>query len=194
MKIKLADGKERTIQHMIATSFWSPDGKPISSAEFIERLFGDLPDFFKDEGELRKIWSRPDTRRKLLEGLEEKGYGKEQLLDLSRMIDAEKSDLYDVLSYIAYAQSPMSREERVESHRKLIFMHYSDRQQEFLDFILGHYIQQGVEELAEDKLPNLIELKYHAVSDAVDELGSVADIRELFIGFQGYLYAEGAVA
>jgi len=194
VKIKLADGKERTIQHMIATSFWSPDGKPISSAEFIERLFGDLPDFFKDEGELRKIWSRPDTRRKLLEGLEEKGYGKEQLLDLSRMIDAEKSDLYDVLSYIAYAQSPMSREERVESHRKLIFMHYSDRQQEFLDFILGHYIQQGVEELAEDKLPNLIELKYHAVSDAVDELGSVADIRELFIGFQGYLYAEGAVA
>jgi len=86
---------------MIATSFWSPDGKPISSSEFIERLFGDLPGFFKDEDELRKLWSRPDTRRKLLEGPEEKGYGQEQLVDLSRMIDAEKSDLYDVLSYIA---------------------------------------------------------------------------------------------
>jgi len=41
---------------------------------------------------------------------------------------------------------------------------------------------------------DLIELKYHAVSDAVAELGSVADIRRLFIGFQGYLYAEEAVA
>ncbi len=194
VKVKLADGKERTIQHMIATSFWSPDGKPISSAEFIERLFGDLPGFFKDEDELRELWSRPDTRRKLLEGLEEKGYGQEQLTDLSRMVEAEKSDLYDVLSYIAYAQSPISREERVDTHRKLIFMHYADKQQEFLDFILEHYIRQGVEELAEDKLPNLIELKYHAVSDAVAELGSAADIRELFIGFQGYLYTEEAVA
>lgn len=194
VKIKLADGKERTIQHMIATSFWSPDGKPISSAQFIEQLFGDLPGFFKDEDELRKLWSRPDTRRKLLEGLEEKGYGSEQLMDLSRMINAENADLYDVLSYIAYAQSPISRKERVETHRKLIFMHYADKQQEFLDFILEHYIQQGVEELAEDKLPNLIELKYHAVRDAVTELGSITDIRELFIGFQSYLYAEEAVA
>ena len=179
---------------MIATSFWSPDGKPVSAAEFIARLFGDLPDFFKNEDELRELWSRPATRRRLLEGLAEKGYGAEQLTDVSRMIDAEKSDLYDVLSYIAYAQSPISREERVESHRGLIFMHYADRQQEFLDFILEHYIKQGVEELAEDKLPNLIELKYHAVSDAVAQLGSVADIRDMFIGFQGYLYAEGAVA
>ncbi len=194
VKIKLADGKERTIQHMIATSFWSPDGKPISSAQFIEQLFGELPSFFKDEDEIRKLWSRPDTRQRLLDGLEEKGYGQEQLIDLSRMIHAEKSDLYDVLSYIAYAQLPISREERVETHRKLIFMHYADKQQEFLDFILEHYIQQGVDELAENKLPNLIELKYHAVRDAVAELGSIADIRELFIGFQSYLYEKEAVA
>lgn len=179
---------------MIATSFWSPDGKPISSAQFVEQLFGDLPSFFKDEEELREIWSRPDTRRKLLEGLAEKGYGREQLLELSRMIDAENSDLYDVLSYIAYAQSPISREERVETHRKLIFMHYADQQREFLDFILEHYIQQGVEELAEDKLPSLIELKYHAPADAVAELGSIANIRKLFIDFQCDLYAKEAVA
>ena len=38
IKIRLADGKERTIQHMAATSFWSPDGKPISAAQFIEGL------------------------------------------------------------------------------------------------------------------------------------------------------------
>ena len=58
--------RERTIQHMMATTFWSPDGKPISAAQFVERLFGELPRFFKDEDELRRIWSQPDTRKALL--------------------------------------------------------------------------------------------------------------------------------
>ena len=69
VKVKLADGKERTIQHMMATSFWSPDGTPVSAAQFIEKLFGDLPDLFKDEDELRKLWGMPDTRQQLLDKL-----------------------------------------------------------------------------------------------------------------------------
>jgi type I restriction enzyme R subunit len=88
--IKLADGKERSIQHMMATTFWSPDGKPISAAQFVERLFGELPLFFKDEDELRRIWSRPDTRKTLLAGLAEKGFSGEQLSEISRMIQCGK--------------------------------------------------------------------------------------------------------
>ncbi len=194
IKVKLADGKERAIQHMMATSFWSPDGKLMSAAQFIERLFGDLPELFKNEDELRTLWSRPNTRRKLLDGLAEKGYGKEQLAELSRMVDAEKSDLYDVLAYVAFALAPITREERVNARRNLIFSHYGDRQREFLAFVLDHYIQQGVEELDEEKLPHLIELKYHAVSDAVAELGQVAAIREMFIDFQEHLYVQQAAA
>jgi type I restriction enzyme R subunit len=70
--IRLADGKAREIQHMTATSFWSADGRPISANQFLESLFGTLPEFFKDEDELRKIWSKPDTRRALLRSLEGK--------------------------------------------------------------------------------------------------------------------------
>jgi type I restriction enzyme R subunit len=44
---------------MISTSFWSADGKPISSEEFLNNLFGELPKLFKDEEELRKLWSNP---------------------------------------------------------------------------------------------------------------------------------------
>lgn len=194
VKVKLADGKERTIQHMMATAFWSPDGKPMSAAQFMERLFGDLPDLFQDEAELRRLWSRPDTRRKLLEGLEEKGYGTEQLGELQRMIDAEKSDLYDVLAYVAFALAPISRAERVHTRRSRIFAPYEDSQREFLAFVLDHYVRQGVGELDEEKLPHLIELKYDAVSDAVAKLGEVAAIRELFIGFQEHLYGQQAVA
>lgn len=189
VKIKLADGKERTIQHIMATTFWSPDGKPMSAAQFIERLYGELPELFKDEDELIALWSKPDTRKKLLAGLEEKGYGSEQLADVRRLIDAEKSDLFDVLAYIAFAFAPISREERVNSHKDLIFERYADKQQQFLSFVLDHYITQGVGELDQEKLPDLLALKYQSVRDAVTQLGSVAEIRDVFIGFQEHLYA-----
>jgi len=189
IKIKLADGKERTIQHMMATTFWSPDGKPMSAAQFIERMFGDLPELFKDEDELRSIWSQPDTRKALLESLAEKGYGDGELGEIRRMIDAEKSDLFDVLAYIAFALAPITREERVEIHRERIFSNYDDKLQLFLDFVLSQYVKEGVGELDEEKLPDLLELKYAAVGDAVAELGTVGRIRGAFIGFQKHLYA-----
>lgn len=194
IKIKLADGKERTLQNRMSTSFWSPDGKPISAAEFVERLFGDIPELFKNEEELRTMWSRPETRTALLEGLAERGYGSEQLTEISRVIDAEKSDIFDVLAYIAYASPTLSRRERVLSRKSLIFSRYIGKEQEFLDFVLEQYIKAGVEELDNGKLPQLLELKYHTVRDAVEELGSVASIREVFIGFQQYLYSQDIAA
>ncbi|MBG12012.1 MAG: restriction endonuclease subunit R [Alcanivorax sp.] len=188
VKVKLAQGKERTIQHMSATSFWSPDGKPISAAEFIQRLFGDLPELFADEDELRALWRRPDTRRQLLEGLEEKGYGMEQLAEVGKLIEAENSDLYDVLAYIAFNHTPITRAERVDSHREAILQGRNYRQQEFLRFILDHYIARGVGELSTDKLPRLVGLKYHSVNDAVPALGTPGEIRAVFVEFQQHLY------
>src|ERR1035437_4309583 len=82
VKVKLRDGKEREIQHMISTSFWSTDGKPISAEEFLNNLFGELPNLFKSEDELRTLWSNPITRRILLEKLEEAGFGKQELITL----------------------------------------------------------------------------------------------------------------
>ncbi len=188
LKIKLADGKVRSIQHMSATSFWSPDGKPMSAAEFVENLFGELPELFRNEDELRELWSRPETRKALLEGLEEKGYGTEQLREIGRLIDADNSDLFDVLAYIAWARPPITRAERVESHRPLIFEGIDYAQKEFLEFVLDHYVERGITELDPEKLPHLIDLKYHSVNDAVQELGSVGSIRNIFVKFQQKLY------
>ena len=67
LKIKLGDGKEREIQHMISTSFWGADGKPVSIEKFLQNMFGDLPDFFQTEDELRLILSDPVTRKAFLE-------------------------------------------------------------------------------------------------------------------------------
>jgi type I restriction enzyme, R subunit len=188
IKIKLADGKERTIQSMMATSYWSPDGKPISANQMIEKLFGELPRFFKDEDELRRLWSRPDTRKALLLALSDRGFGEEQLLEISRMINAEKSDVFDVLGYIAFALAPITRSERVENRRGDIVSRYDTKLQVFLDFVLAQYVKQGVGELDQEKLGALIQLKYHTIDDAASQLGGVQIIRDTFVGFQRYLY------
>jgi len=140
--VQLANGKKRTFDHMIATTFWSPDGKPMSATQFLEDLLGKLPELFKNEDELRALWGNPKTRK-----------------------------------------------DRVKRHKTQIFQQYTDKQQEFLDFVLGHYISQGVTELDAEKLPDLLELKYGSAKDAIPQLGSVPEIRGLFIGFQEHLYA-----
>ena len=188
IKIKLADGKERTIQHMMATSYWSPDGKPISANQMVENLFGELPRFFKDEDELRRLWSKPDTRKALLQNLADKGFGSEQLGEIGRMINAEKSDVFDVLAYIAFALAPITRSERVETRKGGILARYYGKLQSFLDFVLAQYVKQGVDELDQDKLGSLLQLKYHSVPDAIDQLGAAPLIRDTFVGFQQYLY------
>jgi type I restriction enzyme R subunit len=189
IRIKLADGKERLIQHMMATTYWSPDGKPISANQMIEKLFGELPKFFKDEDELRGLWGKPDTRKALLDGLAERGFGRETLLEISRMINADKSDVFDVLAYIAFARPPISREERADTHKPIILSRYEPKLQAFLDFVLSQYVKQGVDELNREKLTSLLELKYHSVSDAIEELGEAPKIADTFVGFQQYLYA-----
>ncbi|MGV0950651.1 MAG: EcoAI/FtnUII family type I restriction enzme subunit R [Azonexus sp.] len=188
-KVQLADGKSRTIQHMTVTSFWHPDGTPMSAQQFMEALFGKLPDFFTDEDELRTLWSAPDTRRKLLEGLAEKGFGKDQLSEMQKIIDAEKSDLFDVLAHVAYALEPLTREERADRAMAVISENFNSRQKVFLDFVLSHYIAIGVEELDQAKLTPLLKLKYHdSIPDAVADLGKPDEIGKVFSGFQKYLY------
>lgn len=195
IKIRLGDGRERTIQHMTATSFWHPDGTPMSSQQFLEMLFGKLPAFFKSEEELRALWSEPDTRKKLLDRLAEQRFGKGELAAMQNLIEAENSDLFDVLAYVAYATEPLTREERAARAKIVFHTRFTDKQQIFIDFVLSHYIRAGVEELDPNKLNPLLRLKYNdSLADAVHELGPAQDIGKTFREFQRYLYVKDAVA
>jgi type I restriction enzyme R subunit len=187
IRVKLAEHKFLELDSMVRTSFYSPDGAPISAEQFIKNLFGDIPSFFANEDELRKIWSLPDTRKKLLNALAEKGYAPAQLDDLKRLIHAEDNDLYDVLAYVAYHKEMMPRLERAE-RAKVHFINYNEAQREFLNFVLKQYVQAGVSELDDAKLADLLVLKYHALADAKSELGEVKAIRDTFVGFQAHLY------
>jgi type I restriction enzyme R subunit len=191
VKVKLKNGKVLEIQHITQTSFWSADGKPISTEEFLNNLFGELPNFFKNEVELRKIWSNPITRKILLEKLAAAGFGLEALNTLKKLINAEKSDLFDVLEYVFNSDvKPITRMERVAKAKTAILNFLDKNQQEFIEFVLRKYIETGVEELDQDKLPILLKNKYQSLEDAKEILGDVAEISALFIEFQQHLYAQ----
>jgi type I restriction enzyme R subunit len=193
VRIKLAPGKVLTIQHMMATTFWGPDGRPMSAEQFLQNLYGELPEFFQNEAELRKIWSDPTTRKAFLEGLAEKGYGRDAMEAMQRVIDAEKSDLFDVLACVAFQLQPISREARAERAKVVLSTRFNSKQRVFLEFVLSQYVKAGVDELAVEKLSPLLKLKYNnAIADAVADLGEPEKIREAFTGFQKYLYQEAS--
>jgi len=114
---------------------------------------------------------------------------------MQKIIDAEKSDLFDVLAHVAYAVPTVTRNERASNARVAISNKFSIKQQSFLDFVLSHYVSVGVQELDQDKLTPLLRLKYHnSIADAVADLGRPDEIGRVFSGFQRYLYETSKAA
>lgn len=187
VKVKISDDAVREIDSTVNTTFWDPQGTPITAEEFMQMLFGDIPKFFESEKQLIKIWSIPETREKLLESLSEAGYSEVQLEELRKLVNGQDSDLFDVLSYVAFHSDIIPRLER-RSYAKVHLNSYDTNQQEFLNFVLDQYVKKGVSELSDDKLKPLIELKYSTIADAKKILGAPTAIRETFISFQKYLY------
>ncbi len=190
--IKLADGKDREFQHMTSKMFYSVDGTPMSLTEFIQSLFNtlEMPDLFKNEDELRALWSVPSTRAKLLKQLEDAGFPTSELVSIQELIDAQNSDLFDVLEFVKYALKPITRRARATVSRSIMEAGIEAKQMEFIDFLVSQYIESGVGELEESKLETLLEIKYADVFSAVKVLGNgeVAKVRKLFLNFQKNLY------
>jgi type I restriction enzyme R subunit len=190
--IKLADGKDREFQHMTSKMFYSVDGTPMSLTEFIQSLFNtlEMPDLFKNEDELRALWSVPSTRAMLLKQLEDAGFPTSELVSIQELIDAQNSDLFDVLEFVKYALKPITRKARATVSRSIMEAGIEAKQMEFIDFLVSQYIESGVGELEESKLETLLEIKYADVFSAVKVLGNgeVAKVRDLFLNFQKNLY------
>ena len=191
IRIELAEGKVREFNFTMTTTFWGQNGEQLTVEQFLKNLFGELPSFYKDEDDLRRIWSDPLTRSELLTKLSEQGFSLTDLGKIQELISATESDLYDVLAYISFAAPKKTREKRATSARRRVAIQFSDRTRDFIDFVLDNYETEGVEELDPLKLPQLLELKYGGIRDALKEIGTDADtVRGAFCDFQKYLYEE----
>jgi type I restriction enzyme R subunit len=186
IEIELIPGK---IINIAATTFWGPDGKPMSAKDFITRMFGELPELFQDEDELRRLWGNPDTRKALLGQLAERGYDDAVLKQIRQAILADNSDIFDVLALVAYAVDPLTREERASTGSAAINAHYNDKLAAFLQFVLGQYVATGAEELDRSKLPDYLKLNYGNPADGAAILGGPDLVVGAFVDFQKYLYS-----
>jgi type I restriction enzyme R subunit len=187
--IKLADGKERRIFSLASTLFIDKNGNFVSAEQFVKSLYGDILNLCENEDKLRAIWRDPDKRKNLLDELSQEGYDAEKLKEIQKLIDAKDSDIFDVLAYIAFAIDPITRKERAKKAQEEIVNNCGDRLREFLEFVLSHYEDIGIEELESENLPHLMELKYKTIEEAIERLGcSEEQIRATFLSFQGYLY------
>ena len=174
----------------MSTSLFVFHGKPVSAEEFIKKLFNTitLPEILKSEEELRKLWSSPITRNELLKKLEDNGFTKQDLKSIQTLIEAEDSDIFDVLEHVAYSKKPIRRSTRVANAENEIYKNLNDKQKDFIDFVLSKYVEGGFEELDINRLSSLIELKYKSLYDGQKILGNADEIKNTFIGFQKYLY------
>ena len=188
IEVRLADGKARTIRYIAATTYWSADGKPISAAEFLKRLFGDLADMIADEDELRTTWSDPDNRAKFLERLDDRGYDRGRLDDIRRLVDAPDSDLFDVLAYVLYANPPKTRHERADGVRHGGGAQTDGELRELLLGILQAYETHGEDELASGKLASFLIGRYGSVSEGKARIGELSTIQDGFRRMQAGLY------
>ncbi|MCA0272207.1 MAG: DEAD/DEAH box helicase family protein [Proteobacteria bacterium] len=188
--IRLADGKERSIQYIAATTYWGPDGKPMTAQQFLERLFGDLTDMIPDEDELRRLWSDPDSREHFMAVLEQRGYDADKLADMRRLIDAPDSDLFDVLVYIRFNTPPKTRTDRAEAVRTNGLASADTKMRAFLLGVLQAYEAVGETELATGKLGDLLTARYGSLADARAALGNVPTIRQAFRDVQRDLYRQ----
>ena len=189
--VKLADGKERSIRYIGATTYWH-DGRQITAQEFMQQLFGDLGGLVADEDELRAVWSDPERRESFIQRLADMGYDSERLDDMRRLIDAPNSDIFDVLAYVRFSLATLARSQRVKVAKSTGMQGYEREMRAFLEFVLDKYQYEGVGELASSKIADFLRIRYGGVNDAKRVLGTVDDIRRAFIEIQGHLFRANA--
>ncbi|MCT8970792.1 DEAD/DEAH box helicase family protein [Microbaculum sp. A6E488] len=187
--VKLSDGSVRKIKYIASTTYWSPEGKPISAAEFLERLFGDLSGIVPDEDHLRTVWSDPDNRDHFLQQLSDRGYDADRLNDIRRLVDAPDSDLFDVLSYVLFTNPPKTRHERADNVRSVGMTDADGDMKDLLLAILAAYEARGESELATKKLGTFLTARYGSVSEGKEKLGGLATVKDAFRNMQTSLYS-----
>ncbi|TAM09632.1 MAG: DEAD/DEAH box helicase [Nevskiaceae bacterium] len=186
--VKLADGNERQIRFVSATSYWSRDGKPITAQQFMQQLFGDLGSLVATEAELRAVWGNPEQRVAFIQRLAKLGYDSDRLEDMRRLIDARDSDIFDVLAYVRFALAPLARHVRVRTTKAHGLDGYEREMRAFLEYVLEAYARDGIAELAPAKLANFLRIRYGGTNDAKHALGGIPQIRDAYRDVQQRLF------
>lgn len=110
-------------------------------------------------------------------------------MQIKEAISAQESDIFDVLAHIAYSRNMMTRRHRAESGRRRVEVEYDPKIAAFLDFVLGHYVENGVEDLDRSKLPDYLRLKFGTLTEGGVALGGMDQVISSYVSFQRHLFS-----
>jgi type I restriction enzyme R subunit len=189
--VKLSNGRNLKIIDL-ETRYIDEDGRPLSANQFLEKLLGVIPNLFANEEKLRKIWSKPESRKELLEKLRSMGIDEEQLKAMQKMFEAEDSDIFDILAHIAFNADMRTRQERAQEAKidqEVFERTGSALAKDFLFFILERYEKDGIDELDRDSLPSLIKISgLGTINDASKAFGGSENLLESYYKLQESIY------
>ena len=176
----------------IETRYLDPvTGKHLSSEAFLERIVGELPQFYKDEHQLRELWSKPETRQELLDNLAKLGIEQEQLDDLKTMFHAENSDIFDILAHLSFDRDIKYRAERRQYAESVLTHYESLKAREFLEFLLALYVKQGILDFRRDSLASKIALFNRGQArEIASEFGGMDELVDAYYEVQRSLYVK----
>lgn len=187
--IKLADNREVKIIN-IETRYLDPTtGKHLSSEDFIKKILGELPKFYQNEHDLRLAWANPETREKFLKNLEYIWLDAEQIENLKKIFEAEKSDIFDILAYISYGNEIKNRTERSKIAKSILEKYENPKAKDFLQFLLGLYEREWIMSFKKEGLSSKIELFNRWLArEIAAEFGWVQELKQAYYDLQKGIY------
>ncbi len=191
LKVQLADNREiRVID--IETRYLDPvTGKHLNSEDFLKNLVWELPKFYKNEHQLRELWSQPEKREKLLVSLAKIWLDTEQLEDLKKMFEAQNSDIFDILAHISFDLDIKVRKQRAEYWLEVVEKYESIKAKEFLEFLLAHYVKEWILSFRKQNLSSKIALfNKWVVSEIAEEFGWIPELQGAYLELQESLYVK----
>jgi type I restriction enzyme R subunit len=98
------------------------------------------------------------------------------------------SDVFDILSHIAYDRNMKTRQHRAEVGRRRVEDQFDPKVVAFLDYILESYVESGADQLDRSKLADFARIKYGTLKECGADLGGTEAVISAFVGFQQHLY------
>jgi len=130
---------------------------------------------FTKAADLRSKWGIPEERDAIIESLKDYGVVLEDLVDATKMYDADR---FDLLCHVAFNAPLRTRRERAENLKKGktdFFEQYSPKAREILNEILDKYIEYGIEQFT---IPDILKVR------PIDRHGNVIEIAKIFGGVE----------
>ena len=178
----------------IETYYMDPtSGRLLSTEDFLRKLFSELPKLYENEHQLRMTWADPDKREELLRKLASLWFDKEQFAALKKMFCAEKSDIFDILSYISYETEIKNRKQRSVFWKHFASNYTNPEAKEFLEFLTDLYENNGILDFAKEKLTAKVDLFWHGTTmEIAEQFGWPNELVKAYYGIQEALYEVGS--